>query len=87
MNKLQKAISNLEPTQLISLRTEQYLNITITNTGFELINHLSSLFSDLYNQRLPKCLDQNKPMLSLVNSTGKDIFINNLQGLEVIFFF
>jgi hypothetical protein len=62
------------------------LNITITKTGFDLIKNLSSLFNDAYNQRLPEYLENtNKPMLSLVNLTGKSILIDNLHGLEVSF--
>ncbi len=83
MNELQKAIVGLDAKQLISLQTDQYLNITITKTGFNLIKHLSSLFTDLYKQRLPEYLNHNKPMLSLVNLMGKNIMINNLHGLEV----
>jgi hypothetical protein len=87
MSELQKAIAGLDAKQLISLQTEQYLNITITKTGFNLIKQFSSLFTDLYNQRVPECLNNNKPMLSLVNLMGKDISISNLHGLEVIFLF
>jgi hypothetical protein len=47
---------------------------------------LSSLFNDVYNQRLPKYFDNDEPMLSLLNSTGQSIFIDNLNGLEVILF-
>jgi len=78
-------VSGLNAKQLITIRAKQLLNITITKTGFDLIKSLSSLFNDIYNQRLPKFIDDNKPMLSLLNSTGQDIFINNLNGLEVIF--
>jgi methyltransferase-like protein len=85
-NEMQKIMAGLDAKQLISLQTDQYLNITITKTGFDLIKHLASLFSDLYKQRLPKYLNNNQPMLSLANLLGKNITINNLHGLEVIFF-
>jgi hypothetical protein len=86
MNKQQqkREVSSLNAKQLITIRTEQLLNITVTKTGLDLIKHLSSLFNDVYNQRLPKSIDHNIPMLSLVNSTGQNIFISDLNGLEVI---
>ncbi|CAF1073014.1 unnamed protein product [Rotaria sordida] len=78
----QKKISGLNAKQLISIGTQQLLNITITKTGLELIQNLSSLFNDIYNQRLPKNFNENESLLSLVNFTGQDIFIDNLNGLE-----
>ncbi|CAF1256037.1 unnamed protein product [Rotaria sordida] len=78
----QKKISGLNAKQLISIGTQQLLNITITKTGLELIQNLSSLFNDIYNQRLPKNFNENESLLSLVNLTGQDIFIDNLNGLE-----
>lgn len=58
----------------------------MTKTGLELITHISSLFNDIYNERLPKDIDNNESMLSLLNLTGQDIFIDNLHGIEVILF-
>ncbi|CAF4608864.1 unnamed protein product [Rotaria sp. Silwood1] len=78
----QNKVSGLNAKQLISIRAHQLLNITITKTGLELIEHLSSLFNDIYNQRLPKNIDDNEPMLSLVNLTGQNLFIDNLNGLQ-----
>lgn len=83
----QKEVSGLKAKQLISIRTQQFLNITVTKTGFDLIKHFSSLFNDAYEEHVPKGIDDNQPMLSLLNSTGKNIFINNLNGLEVILYF
>jgi hypothetical protein len=79
-----KGIPGLNAKQLISIRAYQLLNITVTKTGTDLIKRLSSLFNDVYNQRLPKDIDDNESMLSLYNSTGYDIFIDNLSGIEVI---
>ncbi len=53
----------------------------------ELIKYLSTVFNDVYKQRLPKNIDQHQPMLSLLNSTGQSIFIDHLNGLEVILLF
>ncbi len=53
----------------------------------ELIKYLSTVFNDVYKQRLPKSIDQHQPILSLLNSTGQSIFINHLNGLEVILLF
>ncbi|CAF5219193.1 unnamed protein product [Rotaria magnacalcarata] len=46
------------------------------------MTNLSSLFNDIYNQRLPINIDNNESMLSLMNLTGQPICIENLNGLE-----
>ncbi|CAF5173433.1 unnamed protein product, partial [Rotaria magnacalcarata] len=51
--KQEKIVLGLDAKQLIFIRTQQLLNITITKTGLELMTNLSSLFNDIYNQRLP----------------------------------
>ena len=84
MSEQEKIVSSLNPKQLISIQTEQLLNITITKTGIKLIKDLSSLFTNVYNQCLPESIDENKPMLELVNLTGQNILISNLNGLEII---
>ncbi|CAF1245225.1 unnamed protein product [Adineta ricciae] len=68
--------------QIIFIRAEQLLNITLTKTGLDLVQRLSALFNDVYNKRLPFTEDDNQPMLSLYNATGKDLLIDSLDGLE-----
>ncbi|CAF4497379.1 unnamed protein product [Rotaria socialis] len=80
--KQEKIVLGLDAKQLIFIRTQQLLNITITKTGLELMANLSSLFNDIYNQRLPKNIDNNESMLTLMNLTGQPICIENLNGLE-----
>ncbi|CAF3896761.1 unnamed protein product, partial [Rotaria magnacalcarata] len=80
--KQEKIVLGLDAKQLIFIRTQQLLNITITKTGLELMTNLSSLFNDIYNQRLPINIDNNESMLSLMNLTGQPICIENLNGLE-----
>jgi len=41
------------------------------------------LFNDVYNKRLPPTDDDNLPMLSLLNGTGKEVIIDRFEGLEV----
>jgi hypothetical protein len=41
------------------------------------------LFNDVYNKRLPPSDDDDQPMLSLFNGTGRELFIDHLDGLEV----
>ena len=69
--------------QIIFIRAEQLLNITLTKTGLDLVQRLSALFNDVYNQRLPFTEDDNQPMLSLYNATGKDLLIDSMDGVEV----
>ncbi|CAF4199282.1 unnamed protein product, partial [Adineta steineri] len=68
--------------QIVFIRADQLLNLTITKTGLDLVQRLSALFNDVYNKRLPFTEDNDQPMLSLFNGTGKEIFIDNLDGLE-----
>ncbi|CAF3667366.1 unnamed protein product [Rotaria sp. Silwood1] len=54
----------------------------MTKSGLELLQHLSALFNDVYNKRLPPSDDDDQPMLSLSNQTGQKIIISNLDGLQ-----
>lgn len=69
--------------QVTVIRADRLLNITITKSGLELLQRLSALFNDVYNKRLPPSDDDDQPMLSLFNATGKEIIISNLDGLQV----
>ena len=69
--------------QIICVRADQLLNITITKTGLDLVQRLSALFNDVYNKRLPFAEDDDHPMLALVNATGKDVHLDHFDGLEV----
>ncbi len=71
------------PSSMILFHADQLLNLTITKAGLDLVQRLSTLFNDVYNKRLPSTDDDDQPMLSLLNSTGCQLFINNLQGLQV----
>ena len=76
--------ANLQAKQLISLRTDDYLNITITKTGFDLVNYLLTVFGNFDKQTLPTSSD-DQPALALVNATGKSIYVSELHGLAVHF--
>ncbi|CAF3380389.1 unnamed protein product [Rotaria sp. Silwood1] len=69
--------------QIISIRADQLLNITITKGGLNLLQRLSDLFNDVYNKRLLFIDDDDQPMLSLFNGTGQEINIEHLDGLEI----
>jgi hypothetical protein len=69
--------------QVITVRADQLLNITITKSGLDLVQRLSALFNDVYNKRLPPTDDDDLPLLSLLNATGEEISIEHLNGLEV----
>ncbi|CAF3386362.1 unnamed protein product [Rotaria sp. Silwood1] len=69
--------------QIISIRADQLLNITMTKGGLNLLQRLSDLFNDVYNKRLPFIDDDDQPMLSLFNGTGQEINIEHLDGLEI----
>lgn len=70
--------------QMICVRADQLLNITVTKTGLELLQRLSTLFNDVYNKRLPPGEeDDDQPMISIINRTGKDITVDQLQRIQV----
>ena len=71
--------------RLIRVETDQYLNITMTKTGFDLVQRLSALLSDAYNKRLLPTDDDNLPILSVLNGTGREITIEQLDDLQVDF--
>ncbi|CAF4508473.1 unnamed protein product, partial [Rotaria socialis] len=78
-------ISSSNLKQIISIRADQLLNITITKTGLDLIKHIYDLFTDAYNERIPLNIDDyDESMLSLCNATGKEVMIDNLDGIEFI---
>ncbi|CAF1542330.1 unnamed protein product [Adineta steineri] len=77
-----EGVPSINSKQIIFIRADQLLNLTITKTGFDLVQRLSVLFNDVYNKRLPFTEDNDQPMLSLFNGTGREIFIDNLDGLE-----
>ncbi|CAF3775950.1 unnamed protein product, partial [Rotaria magnacalcarata] len=78
-------ISSSNSKQIISIRADQLLNITITKTGLDLVKHISDLFTDACNERIPLNIDDyDEPMLSLCNATGKEVMIDNLDGIEFI---
>jgi hypothetical protein len=55
----------------------------MTKSGLDLVQHLSALFNDVYNKRLPPSDDDDLPLLSLFNGTGRELFIDKLDNLEV----
>ncbi|CAF1603445.1 unnamed protein product, partial [Didymodactylos carnosus] len=70
--------------QIIFIRADQLLNLTITKTGLDLAQRLSALFNDVYNRRLPPGEDEEKPLLSMQNATGKELVLYNLDGIEFV---
>lgn len=78
-----EGISSSNSKQIIYIRADQLLNITLTKTGLDLVQRLSALFNDVYNKRLPMIDDDEQPILSLVNLTGREISIGNFDGVEV----
>ncbi len=78
-----EGLSSSNSKQIIFIRADQLLNLTITKTGLDLVQRLSALFNNVYNKRLPSIDDDDQPMLSLLNGTGRELFIVNLEGLQV----
>jgi hypothetical protein len=71
-------------TQFVQISADQLLNITITKTGLELVQRLSTVFGDIiHNQRSTSDIDDEQALLSIVNRTGKHVEIDQLHGLQV----
>ena len=81
--KREEDVPSSKSKQMIFVRADQLLNVTITKTGLDLIQRLSVLFNDVYNKRLPATDDDDLPMVSLSNETGRELVIDHLEGLEV----
>ena len=80
---IHESVPSTTGKQIIFIRADQLLNLTITKTGLDLLQRLSTLFNDVYNKRLPSSDDDHQPMLALFNGTGRDLQIHHLEGLEV----
>lgn len=78
-----EGIPSTQSKQIIFIRADQLLNLTITKTGLDLVQRLSTMFNNVYNKRLPSMDDDHQPMLALFNGTGKNLQIHHLEGLEV----
>ena len=78
-----EGVPSTQTKQIIVIRADQLLNLTITKTGLDLVQRLSTLFNDVYNKRLPSTDDDHQPMLALFNATGKQLQIHHLEGVEV----
>ncbi|CAF0751812.1 unnamed protein product [Rotaria sordida] len=79
-----EGIPSSDSKQIITIRADRLLNITITKAGINLIQRLSGLFNDVYNKRLPFTDDEiDQPMLSVLNGTGQEITIAHLDGVEI----
>ncbi|CAM2723478.1 unnamed protein product [Rotaria socialis] len=76
-------VSSTKSKQMILVRADQLLNITITKTGLDPVQRLSAMFNDVYNKRLPPSDDDDdQPILSLFNETVQEIFIDHLDGIQ-----
>lgn len=78
-----EGVPSTQTKQIIFIRADQLLNLTITKTGLDLVQRLSTLFNDVYNKRLPSSDDDHQPMLALFNGTGQQVQIHHLEGVEV----
>ncbi|CAF4025308.1 unnamed protein product [Rotaria sp. Silwood2] len=76
---------SLDAKQVIYVRADHLLNVTITKTMLSLVQRLSTMIKDAYNKQSPWNEDDNdRSMLSIHNMTGYDIYIDNLSGIKFL---
>jgi hypothetical protein len=76
---------SLNAKNKIHIRAEHLLSIILTKTSIDLIQRLSTMFTDAYKKKLSTRDDDDDEelMLSVDNMTGYQILIDQLIGLEV----
>ncbi|CAF3740023.1 unnamed protein product, partial [Rotaria sordida] len=76
---------SLDAKQVIYIRADHLLNLTVTKTMLGLAQRLSTMFEEAYNRDLFLNEDDNdKSMLSIHNMTGCDIDINDITGVQFL---
>ena len=74
----------MDAKQIIHVRADHLLNLTVTKTMLSLGQRLSTMFEDAYNKKMPSKEDKDdKSMLSILNMIGGDVYIDEIHGVEV----
>lgn len=74
----------MDAKQITSIRADHLLSITVTKTMLNLALRLTTMFQDAYNKGLPLDDDEeNESLLSVLNMTGHDIYIDDIEGVQV----
>jgi hypothetical protein len=82
--KSKDILFNWNAKNKIHIQAEHLLSVTITKTSIELIQRLSTIFTDAYKKDLPiKDDDEDKSILSVHNMTGYEILIDDITNVEV----
>jgi hypothetical protein len=82
--KSKDILFNWNAKNKIHIQAEHFLSVTITKTSIELIQRLSTIFTDAYKKDLPiKDDDEDKSILSVHNMTGYEILIDDITNVEV----
>lgn len=73
-----------EVKKLISIEADHLLNVTLTKSTLDLFQRISTMFNDAYRKDdLISDIDDEQAMLAIVNQTGVDLHLFNIQGIEV----
>ncbi len=68
----------------IHIRSEHFLNVTLTKTSMDLAQHLWAIFTEVNKKHLSTQDDnEQEPILSVHNMTGYDILIDKITGVKV----
>ncbi len=74
---------SMDAKQVIHVRADHLLNITVTKTMLGIAQRLSSMLKEAFDQEVSSNEDENQSLLSVVNMTGDDIYIYHINGVQV----
>jgi len=71
--------------QVISIRADNLLNITLTKTTLDLVLRLQKIFNHVYQKGKVSDDNQEQSLLSIYNQTGYQILLHDFIDVEVCF--
>ncbi|CAF3870792.1 unnamed protein product [Adineta steineri] len=85
-NKQQKQEEklSLDAKQVIFIRAEHLLNLTVTKSMLDITQRLSGILDQAYNQKSHGNSDEDKAFLSILNMTGEVVDIDHIIGVQFL---
>ena len=73
----------LDAKQVIYIRAEYLLNLTVTKTMLDVTQRLADILEQDENQNLDSNSDEDKALLTIVNMSGEVVDIDHIIGVKV----
>ena len=80
-------LGHLNIRRMLTVSSDQLLNLTISKSGLQSIKRLLNVFNDARHENLPNDDPEHQPTVTIENLTGQVIAIENLKELQVSFSF